>query len=415
MNVLMLSPEPPYPLHSGGAYRTASLLHYFARFANVDLLLISESGEPCPLPPGLVRSQQVIPLETHRKDLISRYLRNGRRAAAGLPPLIDRLSGLESKIALATAGKRYDLCLVEHFWCAPYVKILTDICATTVLDLHNVESVLHERCAGVSKGLVKIGHNRFAKVSRALEAGLLPRYSLVLVTSTADAAAVNAIAPQARVSIYPTSFPLPPVGASNTSVPDTVDRRPSPTLVFSANFEYHPNIDAVQFLLREIWPEVRRRHPNLTLNLVGRGDDAIRHLLPDDPARHGIHTTGPIPDTLPEIARASIVLAPLRAGSGTRIKILEAWAASRPVIATALAAEGLDVIGGENIILAADGPAFADAIDTLLASEADRLRIGANGYRTLEHSYSWAAAWAKLDLDPQLMHGFGLKRYTGNF
>src|ERR1700690_577302 len=101
MRVLMLSPEPPYPLNGGGAFRTASLLHYFARFANVDLILLSQSGTPALLPPGLVRNQHVIPLPKHNSSVVARYFRNARRAIHGVPPLIDRLTGLDDAIKQA--------------------------------------------------------------------------------------------------------------------------------------------------------------------------------------------------------------------------------------------------------------------------------------------------------------------------
>src|SRR5277367_4130138 len=98
MKALLLSPEPPYPLQGGGAFRIASLLHYFAGFTEVDLILISDSGMPALLPEGLVRSQHVIPLPYHRRDVASRYFRNARRALRGVPPLVDRVSGLASPI-----------------------------------------------------------------------------------------------------------------------------------------------------------------------------------------------------------------------------------------------------------------------------------------------------------------------------
>jgi hypothetical protein len=84
MEVLILSPEPPYPLNSGGAFRTASLLNYFARFAQVDLILISQSGDPAMIPAGLVRSQQVIPLQHHNRSLVARFFRNAGRAIRGV-------------------------------------------------------------------------------------------------------------------------------------------------------------------------------------------------------------------------------------------------------------------------------------------------------------------------------------------
>jgi glycosyltransferase involved in cell wall biosynthesis len=392
-------------MHGGGAYRIASLLHYFAQFAQVDLILVSDSGKPCDVPPGLIHSQQVIPLPVHSKSLPSRYFRNARRAAAGIPPLIHRLSGLAKSIEQAIAGRRYDLGVIEHFWLAPYLPILKESCRETSLDLHNIESVLHQRCAAVSGGLVKIGHNRFSAASRRLESALLPEFNLILATSEDDAAIVRDFAPQSRVTIYPNSFPL-------VQIPCQAEEF---KVAFSANFEYHPNIDAVQFLLQNIWPEVHRRHPGLRLHLIGRGEEAIRHFLPRDRAKSDIETTGPVPDALAEIARAMVVVAPLRAGSGTRIKIIEAWAAGRPVVATPMAAEGLKTHDDQNILIAPDGPAFVAAIDSLLANPAERQRIGSAGRRTFEEFYSWNAAWAKLDLDPQLMRNFGLKRYTGNF
>ena len=94
-----------------------------------------------------MRSQQVIPLPRHNRGLAARYLRNARRAIRGVPPLIDRLAGLSASIERALAGRHYDLGIIEHFWCAPYVDLLAGYCDQTVLDLHNVESVLHERCA----------------------------------------------------------------------------------------------------------------------------------------------------------------------------------------------------------------------------------------------------------------------------
>src|SRR5579871_3898662 len=184
-SVLILTPEPPYPLHGGGAYRIASLLHYFARFAAVDLVLLSDSGKAAEIPPGLVRRQYVVPLPYHSRSLTARWLRNARRAIRGVPPLIDRVAGLDEEIENAIGLRRYDVGVVEHFWCAPYVDLMKKFCAETVLDLHNVESVLHERCARVgaeiSRGLVSAGHRRFANASRRLESALIPKYSAVLV------------------------------------------------------------------------------------------------------------------------------------------------------------------------------------------------------------------------------------------
>jgi glycosyltransferase involved in cell wall biosynthesis len=422
MQVLMLSSEPPYPLNGGGPYRTASLLHYFARFAEVDLILISQSGTPALLPPGLIRNQYVIPLDKNRTSTLARYLRNARRAALRVPPLIDRLAGLEDKIAAVIRYRNYDLSIVEHFWCAPYVDLLSRHSTRVLLDLHNVESVLHARCASVNESraqasraagnrvvhsvkerLIAAGHARFAKASRELEAELLPKFSAVLATSEEDATLARETAPSANVLVYPNALPW-------AEVPAQIEFR---EVVFSANFEYHPNIDAVEFLIREIWPRVRQEHPQLRLKLVGRGDAFIRHLLPADMSRSGIDVTGEVEDARIHIARSTIVVAPLRAGSGTRIKILEGWAAQRCVVATPLAAEGLTAHDGENIALASGAESFARKVSSLMRNAELRHRLATEGRRTFENNYCWEAVWNRLNIDPQLTKESGLNRYTG--
>jgi glycosyltransferase involved in cell wall biosynthesis len=398
-SVLILSPEPPYPLHGGGAYRIASLVHYFARKAAVDLILFSESGHPAVLPPGLVRSQKVIPLPVHDKSPLSRYIRNARRAIRGVPPLIDRLAGQRDELDTLLAGSRYDLGIVEHFWAAPYLPQIARVCEKTVLDLHNIESVLHARSAATAAVLPAAGHRRFAARCRAYEADLIPGYSLVLATSETDARAVQQIAPTARVAVYPNA--LPPA-----DVPSVEEE---PVVVFSGNFEYHPNIDAVAWLMSAIWPQVRQSCPDLRLRLVGRGDRYIRHLLPSG---LDIETTGPVEDARTAIARARIVIAPLRSGSGTRIKILEAWAAARPVIATSLAAEGLKCEDNYNIAISNTSEDFGTAIARLNADPSRRAELAIQGRRLFEESYTWPAAWRILDPIP-LIGGTGTgHRYT---
>ena len=406
MEVLFLTPEPPYPLHGGGAFRIASLLHYFARFAQVDLVLISDSGREAEIPPGLVRTQHVIPLPRHSRSRFARYRRNARRAVRGVPPLIDRVAGLDDYLVRAIGGRQYDIGVVEHFWCAPYIDVLKRHCRETVLDLHNIESVLHERCAGVSRGLIGAGHRRFAAESRKLESALIPRYSVVLTASAEDARTVRGIAPGATVEVYPNSIP-------RVEAPHPAEK---PRIVFSGNFEYHPNIDAVAFLVSEIWPRVRKARPDIRLQLVGRGDAFIRRLLPKGtPQETGIEVTGPMEDARAEIAHAQVVVAPVRTGSGTRIKILEAWAAARAVVSTPLGAEGLKAQDGVNIALEGDADRFADRILRLLADPETRQRLGAEGRRMFENNYTWDVAWESLHFDAQITRGAGLSGYTGNF
>jgi glycosyltransferase involved in cell wall biosynthesis len=127
----------------------------------------------------------------------------------------------------------------------------------------------------------------------------------------------------------------------------------------------------------------------------------------------GIEVTGPVEDAMAEIAQARLVVAPLRAGSGTRIKILEAWAAARCVVATPLAAEGLAAVDGVNIALESEPAQFAARIASLLEDPISRQHLAAAGRGTFQDNYCWEKVWQNLDIDLQLTLETGLTGYTG--
>jgi polysaccharide biosynthesis protein PslH len=387
-SALFLAPEAPYPLAGGGSLRCASLLEYLGRRYDVDIIVFRQPGAPDPaslIPARLVRRGTVLELPHHRRSLAARALRNAGRVARRVPPLVDRFAGFSADIARAIGGGRYDLGLIEHSWCAPYLEQISPVCTRTVLDLHNVESVLHARCAATEGRGAATAHRVFQVASQELERTWLPRFSLVLATSQADAALARAIAPQARVSVYPNALPATPL-----PVPGDEE-----AIVFSGNMEYHPNHSAVRFFRQDVWPRLRERWPNLVWRLVGKNPAAVRRFTTGDPR---IEVAGPVVDAVVELARSRVAVVPLLTGSGTRLKILEAWAAGLPVVSTTLGAEGLPVQDGETALLADGAEAFASAVTRLLTCTELRRKIGSAGRLLLEKEFTWETAWKKLDL-----------------
>jgi polysaccharide biosynthesis protein PslH len=381
---LLLSPEAPYPIAGGGALRTASLLHYLARRYRVHLIVFRQPGDPDPagaLPVGLVDRVSVIDLPPNRRDFASRAWRNAVRVARAVPPLFDRFSGFAPQIEKAVAGRRYAVAIVEHFWCAPYLDQLSPVSDRTVLDLVDVESVLHERCAAIENGPTGFAHRLFRQAALDLERTWYPRYSEILTTSENDARIVRETDPGARITVYPNSVRLcrqPPPGDEEA-------------IVFSGNMEYHPNRAAVHWFRHEVWPILRGRWPSLEWRLVGRNPQAVREFAEGDPR---IVLVGPVDDAVRELARSRVAIVPLLSGSGTRLKILEAWAAGLPVVSTTIGAEGLPT---EPLQLADSPRAFAEAVSRLLASAGMRSRVGAAGRQVFERQFTWESAWERLD------------------
>ncbi len=384
---LFLTPESPYPSIGGGPLRAASLLEYLIQHYTVDVVVFRQPGESDPrevFPAGKVREIHVLDLPLHSKSRPARAGRNGLRFLRNRPPLLDRFSGFDSSLEGVVLGRQYDLGVVEHFWCAPYLRQLRAACRKLVLDLHNIESVWHHRLANTSTALPALAHKRFAAAYRRLERNLLPQYDHVLVTSAADRNLVTPFTAPNTVTIYPNALP-------HTPLPPRAEQF---SIVFSGNLEYEPNIAAVRFFCAKIWPVLRERWPGLIWEIIGKNPQAITRIVAGDA---GIHLTGPVPDAVSAIARSQVAVVPLLAGSGTRLKILEAWAAGTPVVSTTLGAEGLDYVAGETLLIADDPPLFAGKISNLLESSQERNRISQAGRQLYESSYTWQAAWTSLN------------------
>jgi glycosyltransferase involved in cell wall biosynthesis len=274
---------------------------------------------------------------------------------------------------------RYKVAVIEHFWCAPYADAIRPHCDLLALDLHNIESKLAATLAGATGGLESILHRRFAGAYRQLEREWLPRFDLILAASETDRARID----HPNVIVFPNALPI-------IEVPLAEERN---CIVFSGNLEYHPNIEAVRWFSSSIWPRLRERNEGLEWNLVGRNAGAISALIGGDPR---IRVIGPVEDAVAAIAAARVVVVPLRSGSGTRFKILEAWAAQRAVVSTAIGAEGLEAEDGKELLIADDAAGFARAVQRLLDDRGRAGTLGEAGRSLYLERYTWPVAWKQL-------------------
>jgi glycosyltransferase involved in cell wall biosynthesis len=383
----MLTPEAPYPLAGGGPMRTASILEFLASTHDVDVIAFREQEQPDPagaIPSHLVRRIVTLELPFHSRSVLARAVRNARRYLKHASPLVDRFTGFESHIEEALRGRRYDLAVVEHFWCAPYCELLRKYCDRVVMDLHNIESVLLARCGKVEKFPRSAVFRRFARATRRLEHRLLPCFSALLVSSDHDAVEIRKVAPYTKVIVYPNAVPLSP---------PLETQQHDDAIVFSGNLEYEPNRSAVTHFQQCIWPLLKQRWPALRWRVIGKNHHRVKSQLSGDPR---VDVIGPVADAITALASAKVAVVPLLAGSGTRIKIIEAWAAGVPVVSTSIGAEGLPGLSGEHFLIADEPAAFCEAVSTLLNSNDLRLRLAANGRHLYETDLSWPAVWQRL-------------------
>jgi glycosyltransferase involved in cell wall biosynthesis len=194
---------------------------------------------------------------------------------------------------------------------------------------------------------------------------------------------------------------LPTRGKTIRVVPNAVDldhytvpppgSRSARQLLFIGNFGHMPNIDALDYLMQKIWPRVHERVPDAELVIAGAnpGPSVMQY-----EGFEGVTIAGAVRETAPYYQACTMLVAPIRAGSGTRLKILEALACGTPVVTTTIGAEGIEGIEGEHFLIADDAAKFADATCRLLENPELRERLGENGRTLVERHYGWDASAA---------------------
>jgi glycosyltransferase involved in cell wall biosynthesis len=225
----------------------------------------------------------------------------------------------------------------------------------------------------VVRRLEVLAWQRFeAEVTREVDA--------VVVFTQRDRSALEPFMSDARLVTIPLAIDLPPQPV------DPLGKNPD-SLLFFGSFRHEPNVDAATRLARDIFPRIRSQLPKATLYIIGSDTTPVVERLAGD----GIVVLGEVPDLTPHLDRAGLVLVPLRFGGGMRVKVLEALAAGKAVVASPLAVEGLDVIAGEHVVVAETDQEFAAAATELLANPSRRAAMGSHARAWAEANLSWDA------------------------
>ena len=278
----------------------------------------------------------------------------------------------------AAAEKSLDLLQVEY---QQMVPLAAGIAAkTSVLDLHNVESALVDSYAHARRGVAAAGLRAEAAALRRMERRTITRFDHVAIVSEQE---------RTRLPAGARSVLVCPNGRDPSAV---LPPAPDPTVAFVATMGWRPNIDAALWLGRDIWPLVVARVPQARLLLVGRDPSPAVSAL----AGGNIQVTGTVPDVTPYLAESRVVVAPLRAGGGTRLKVMEALDVGRPVVATSVGCEGTEDLVGRGVVVADTAAGLADAIAALLLDPARASELGRAGHDAVSAEHTWDRALAPL-------------------
>ncbi len=361
----MVTKFVPLPADSGGKRRSLALLTRLAALGPTILCAFDDGTADLEGIARLGAETRTVRWDPSARRVISGLRRTGSVSAARFWD--ERLR----RQVLAAASTPTDLLQVEYTQLAPYAEGIT--ARTRVLDLHNVESALVRSMAGIRSRPVRIALELEAKRLRRLEQAALPRFDAIAVVSDTDRARLQSEG--ARILVCPNGW----------DAAEPIPLGEEKAVIFVGLLGWEPNVDAAVWLAKEVWPGVRERVPDAKLLLVGR--DPSRRVL--DLRSETIEVAGSVPDVRPYLARARVATAPLRAAGGSRLKILEALAAGRPVVATSTGAEGLTDLLGSGIVVADSVPATVDALVALLHDRQQARALGRAGHEAVRDRYSW--------------------------
>lgn len=393
MRVLMLTQVLPYPLDSGPRFKTYHILKYLAGRHEVTLVSFVRASDS----PDAVDHLKGLCHAVHTVPITRSLLRDIGYAIAGLatnrPFLMLRderraMRALVRQLGAQGNGRPYfDVVHADQLNMATYA--LEVPAARRVLGEHDVAWALWRRiCTTLPPGPKRWLLEREWRLLRRYQRDISRHFDTILTVSEEDRAAMaEVVADPSRIEVLPIAI---------DPGPGPIPREPDgPHILHLGTMFYLPNADAVLWFASQVYPRIRARLPQVRFTVVGANPPPEVRALADPPA--GIAVTGYVPDVEPIIRRSSVLVVPLRAGSGIRVKILNALAQGLPVVTTSVGCEGLATAPGRDLLVADTAEDFAEAVLRVLTDEALARSLAASGRRLVEQMYDYRVVCRKLD------------------
>lgn len=378
--VLVCTPFPPRLDARHGGKATAQLLLRLAERNEIGLLCLRAADQP-PVDPAIAdRCQVVIEVPAQDRGWLSRRLAWSAGFLTGLPPwVVDcRSPALAAALERLLDEWRPEVVEIHLQAMAQYVAAPGRTGVPRILVDYDPGSAWADEVLRGTRGLRRIPRRLELAAWRRYEQRTRPRFDAIVVFADRDLAAVRPSAGETPVTRIPLAVEVPtrPLAPAGSGLP---------TVVFVGSFGHPPNVDAAHWLAGSIFPRVARRVPDARLELVGNEPDGEILALEGD----GVSVHGSVPDVIPHVDRAAVVVAPIRLGGSMRMKVLEALAAGKALVATPRAAEGVEARAGEHLLVADDEDGIVEAVVELLLDEPRRRRLAESARRWAETHLGW--------------------------
>ena len=366
MRILFIVHRVPFPPNKGEKLRSCWQLRTLARDHEIDLFCFYDDAED---------EKYFDQLHQYCEDYYVEKLSYIGSRVKALFALLRRRSfstaffsspRMKHRIQSALRSRSYDRIFVSSSSMAHYVETNNEI--IKVLDLVDVDSNKWQQYANRTPWPLSWLWRAEGRRLAAYEAFLLRNFSAALVCTDAEAELLRSVAPQGVIRVVQNYIDVEQYDPANLAVSEEI-RSWRPYLVFSGSMDYLPNIDAVGYFCREIFPLIQQARPDVRLVIAGRNPRSSVRELGKHPA---IKVTGSVSDMKPYLSAAAVAIAPMRIARGVQNKVLEALASGVPVVSTTAVASALPA-RVRSMVGVADSPRdFAAGVIRALQDGSDR-------------------------------------------
>lgn len=402
MRLLFLTQIIPYPPDSGPRIKTWHVLRYLAQEGHcVTLASYVRPDEEAYVPVLKQVCEQVYTAPIQRSRARDAYYLL-RSFLSGRPFLIERddLPNMRSLVNRLLKEETFDYALADQLTMTQFLLGENRQGKPRIIfDAHNAVWTIVERMKHSVPWLLKPATYIEAQRVKHYEGVLtrefdhtlavtdVDRQYLLEAVQEVDRSAVAACAE--KITVIPISI--------DTQLLQPIQRNlGSKNILTLGTLHYPPNADGIRWFIQEVFPRIRQEEPQVNLVIVGKNPprDFVQFAA-ENP--QNVKVTGYVPDLKPYLADAALLVIPVRAGSGMRVRILEALAEGMPVVTTTIGLEGIEAAPGEDVLVADTPSAFAEAVLALLRNTALQDKLAQNSRRLAEARYDWRVVLKKLD------------------
>jgi sugar transferase (PEP-CTERM/EpsH1 system associated) len=387
MNIVVVAPRLPFPLDKGDRLTVYHLLKYFSERHRVTLISFLEPEQDPAWVDKVAPFCERVELVPLRKP---RAYFNCVKGLLGRKPLQlhyyadpDMRKTVDHVVREMKPDLLYAHLIRMGQYTEPY-RALPRVTAFNVSMTLNYRRLAEHASRILGKAFYSVEYRKL----RSFEGQFARAFDRILLISKYDLAAMECNTPLDNVFFNPHG-----VDYEYFSPDASVQKMPN-TLVFTGNMSYPPNVDAALYLCQEILPLVRDQVPSAQVSIVGTDPTPDVKDLARDPL---IEVTGRVPDLRAYMNRAEIAVAPMRIGAGLQNKVLEGMSMGLPMVITSVANEGIQAIGGENVVIADSARDFADQIVSLLNNPERRMRLGPTARDFIVRNWSWEKHFGDLE------------------